>query len=115
MRAELTLYSFWTRFFLASTDVARSEKERGEVLAALTPNREAADDIGQYFFNKTRELLTSSSYSLVGGKSRCSDVVRDVFKYVPIYWAASEIVSRTLSYMSQVKAYFGHVSRPVYL
>jgi hypothetical protein len=81
------------RFFLASADPARGEREQRAVLGALLYTPESPNKIGQYFYNKTRELITANSFSLVGGKSRCVDVVRHVLRHVPVYWAATEIVS----------------------
>lgn len=36
----------------------------------------------------TRQLVESSSFTLVGGKVRGLDVVRYVFKIVPVFWVA---------------------------
>jgi hypothetical protein len=83
------------RFFLASHDPARGEREQREVLGALLNTPEAEAKIGQFFYTKTRELITAASFTLVGGKSRCVDVVQYVLRQVPIYWVATEIV-RTL-------------------
>jgi hypothetical protein len=81
------------RFFLASADAAQGEKQQREVLGALLHSPEAADSIGRFFFDKTRELVAAASYSQVGGKTSSVDIVRDVLKYVPLYWAATELVS----------------------
>jgi linoleate 10R-lipoxygenase len=78
-------------FFLASADPARGEREQRAVLGALLYTPESPNKIGQYFYNKTRELITANSFSLVGGKSRCVDVVRYVLRHVPVHWAATEI------------------------
>jgi hypothetical protein len=80
-----------TGFFLASADVAAGEKERRGVLAALLGPADAADNIGKFFYQKTRELVVSNSFVVVGGKTHSVDIVRDVFKFIPIHWAACEI------------------------
>lgn len=51
------------------------------------------DQILQFFYDKTRALMQSESYSLVGVKTRSLDIVRDVLKYIPIHWASSFFVS----------------------
>jgi hypothetical protein len=58
------------------------------MLAAPAP----MDKIGTFFYSKTRELIASNSFALVGGKTRNVDIVRDVFKFIPIHWAATEVV-----------------------
>jgi hypothetical protein len=78
-------------FFLASADVAAGEKEQREVVAALLALPDAVDKIGTFFYSKTRELILSNSFAGVGGKTHSVDIVRDVIKFIPLYWAASEI------------------------
>ncbi|KAH7914862.1 heme peroxidase [Hygrophoropsis aurantiaca] len=75
-------------FFIASEN---GPKEQSELLNILTPSPEAIGKIEKYFFNKTKELINSYSFSLVGDKTRAVNIVRDVLKFVPIHWAASEI------------------------
>ncbi|KAH7890809.1 heme peroxidase [Phlebopus sp. FC_14] len=75
-------------FFTASVD---GPKEQKEFLDALTPSPDAIDNIGKYFYNKTRELIEVNSFALIGTKTRSVNIVRDVLKLVPVYWAASEI------------------------
>ncbi|EGN96758.1 hypothetical protein SERLA73DRAFT_93339 [Serpula lacrymans var. lacrymans S7.3] len=75
-------------FYTASEN---GEEEKKEFLGALAPSTEAADAIGKYFFKKTTELIKVKSFSLVGENVRGVNVVRDVLKYVPIYWAATEV------------------------
>jgi linoleate 10R-lipoxygenase len=81
------------RFFLASDDPARAEKERKEVVGALAGTPEASKHIGQFFHDKTRELIGIHSYKLVGGKVNAVDIVRDVLNVVPLHWAAAELAS----------------------
>jgi hypothetical protein len=65
------------------------------MLGALVNAPVAADNIGEFFHRKTCQLITSNSYTLVGGQTHNIDVVRDVLNHVPLYWAATEIVSDT--------------------
>ncbi|KAF9240691.1 heme peroxidase [Melanogaster broomeanus] len=74
-------------FFSASSD---ADKMRNEFLGALAPP-EAIDKIRQYFYKKTCELIVASSCSLIGENTKAVNVVRDVLKLVPVYWAASEV------------------------
>lgn len=64
-----------------------------QFLSALAPTPEAVDKIGEYFYVKTRELIDQNSLPYIGTNTRSVNIVRDVLKYVPVYWAASEIVS----------------------
>ena len=67
-------------------------KAQEKVYKALADSPESIEQIGRFFYDTTRTLIGSQSYKLVG-KNICGvDVVRDVLKYVPVYWAASEIV-----------------------
>ena len=58
----------------------------------LLPKPDSGDDVAQYFYNKTRELMESKSFSLTDKNLKNVDIVRDVLKNVPIYWAATQIV-----------------------
>lgn len=62
-----------------------------KVYKALTDSSESVNKIGKYFYDTTRELIESCNYSLVGKKTYGVDIVRDVLRIVPVYWAASEI------------------------
>ncbi|KAI6113067.1 heme peroxidase [Pisolithus sp. B1] len=69
--------------------------EEGEIhrqlLGALTPSPEAVQKTGDYFYNKTRELIEQNSVPLIGTKTRSINIVSDVLKHVTVYWAATEI------------------------
>ncbi|KAI0819154.1 linoleate diol synthase [Trametes gibbosa] len=75
-------------FFIASTDPARAAREQRAMLDVLVgaPGGEGA--VRRYFFEKTRELILSESCATVASAVRSVDVVRDVFKAVPIHWVA---------------------------
>jgi linoleate 10R-lipoxygenase len=68
--------------------VVPDAKERSQAIAALAKDTASIDKIGQYFFDRTKELLLSNSFSLVGRSTKVVDVVRDVLKVVPVMWAA---------------------------
>jgi len=78
------LFSFYT---------GQGETEQEKVVEALVDWSESTDKIGKYFYETTSRLMKSNSFSLVGGKVHGVDIVRDVFRVVPIAWAAADIVS----------------------
>ncbi|KAF9223967.1 heme peroxidase [Gyrodon lividus] len=80
-------------FFSASTD---AEQIRKEFVSALAPSPEAIDKIGQYFYKKSSELIVASSCTLINTNTKSVNIVRDVLKLVPVYWAASEVAGISL-------------------
>jgi hypothetical protein len=50
------------------------------------------DQIVQYFYQKTRELIKVKSYSLTDKSTKYVDIVRDVLRFLPIHWAATSLV-----------------------
>jgi linoleate 10R-lipoxygenase len=68
--------------------VVPNAKERSQAIAALAKDSAAIDKIGEYFFDQTRKLLLSNSFSLVGKSTKVVDIVRDVLKVVPVMWTA---------------------------
>ncbi|KAH9007629.1 linoleate diol synthase, partial [Lactarius hengduanensis] len=83
-------------FFLASNNDAESQRDQTEVLRVLRASPEQADQIAQYFYEKTRELINIKSYSLNDKNVKYVDIVRDVLRYVPLHWAATELAGLTL-------------------
>lgn len=79
------------RFYTAGTDT-----EQAIITGALAKTPEATDKIGKFFYEATLKLITAGSFSLVGKKTHGVDIVRDVLKLVPIYWASADIVSVVL-------------------
>ncbi|KAI0260103.1 linoleate diol synthase [Gloeopeniophorella convolvens] len=83
-------------FFLASNDDAQSQRDQREVLRLLQATPEGADKIAHYFYEKTRALIKEKSYTLADKNLKMVDIVRDVLRYVPLYWAATELAGLTL-------------------
>ena len=79
------------RFFLASNNEADSQQDQREVLRVMGAPDET-DHIAHYFYEKTRELITLKSYSLTDKNIKFVDIVRDVLRYVPLHWAATDLV-----------------------
>ena len=79
------------RFFLASNKEAECQRDQREVLRVMGAPGET-DQIAHYFYEKTRELIKLKSYSLTDKNTKYVDIVRDVLCYVPLHWAASELV-----------------------
>lgn len=67
-----------------------------KVYKALGDTPDSINKIGRFFYEKTRELIDARSFSLVGKKTNGVDLVREVLKYVPVYWAASDIAGFSL-------------------
>lgn len=53
------------------------------------------ESIGRYFHDTTQKLIAENSFTLVGGMSFGVDVIKNVIRLVPVYWAASDLVSRS--------------------
>ncbi|KAG1742705.1 heme peroxidase [Suillus paluster] len=75
-------------FFSASEN---GVKEQKQFISALAPSPEAVSKIGTYFYTKTQELIEQHSLTLIGKKTRAVNIVRDVLKFVPLHWAATEV------------------------
>ncbi|RPD64148.1 heme peroxidase [Lentinus tigrinus ALCF2SS1-6] len=74
-------------FFIASNDPAKASREQRDLLKALLGAQGAQDNIKQFFYEKTRELMQRESCQSVGTSVHTVDIVRDVLRVVPIYWA----------------------------
>ena len=81
------------RFFIASNEPSKAAREQRELVEALVGKGGGEDNVKRFFFEKTRELVERESCRAVGSSTRTVDVVRDVLKVVPIYWAC-DMVSR---------------------
>ena len=84
-------------FFLATDAPDRGEREQRQVFKALAETAEQVDAITKFFYEYTKAVISKESYKLVGGKKSALDIVRDVFRVVPIQWVATEVVSGTFS------------------
>ncbi|OJT01856.1 Linoleate 10R-lipoxygenase [Trametes pubescens] len=73
-------------FFIASADPARAAREQRAMLDVLVGGEGGESAIRRFFFEKTRELILRESYTAVASPVRSVDIVRDVFKAVPIHW-----------------------------
>ncbi|KAF8265060.1 linoleate diol synthase [Lactarius quietus] len=82
-------------FFLASNKEAENQRDQREVLRIMGAPDET-DHVANYFYEKTRELIHVKSYSLTDKSIKFVDIVRDVLRYVPLHWAASELAGLTL-------------------
>ena len=84
-------------FFLATDAPERGEREQRQLLKALAETPQQVDAITKFFYENTKNLIAKESYTLVGGKKSGVDIVRDVFRVVPILWVATEVVSEAFS------------------
>jgi len=83
-------------FFLASNNDVESQRDQREVLRVLSASPAEAGKIAQYFYERTRKLIISKSYTLADKGVKYVDIVRDVLRYVPLYWTATELAGLTL-------------------
>ena len=70
------------------------EKEKQAVLDILN-SPDLVEAIGKFFYDTTKKLITSESYTYVDGKFCGVDLVRQVLRVVPICWVAIDLVSLT--------------------
>jgi linoleate 10R-lipoxygenase len=87
------LTKYHDRFFLASNNDTESQHDQHEVLRVLQSSPDQADKIAHYFYERTRKLIISKSYTLADKGIKFVDIVNDVLRYVPLYWTATELVS----------------------
>ena len=79
------------RFFIASNEPSKAAREQRELVEALVGKGGNEENVKRFFFDKTRELMERESCRAVGSSTRTVDVVRDVLKVVPIYWACDMV------------------------
>lgn len=58
----------------------------------LQASPDQAEKIAHYFYERTRKLIISKSYTLADKGIKYVDIARDVLRYVPLYWTATELV-----------------------
>ena len=80
------------RFFIASGDPSRGERDQREVLRVLTSEASSDEKIALSFYQKTKALIDEKSFTLTDKTVKSVDIV-DALRFVPIRWVASEIVS----------------------
>ena len=80
-------------FFLATDAPERGEREQRQLLKALAETPEQVAAITKFFYDNTKALVAKGSFQFVGGKRNGLDIVRDVFRVVPIQWVATQVVS----------------------
>ncbi|KAI9509771.1 linoleate diol synthase [Russula earlei] len=83
-------------FFLASNNDAESQRDQREVLRVLQSSPDQPEKIARYFYERTRKLIISKSYTLAPKGVKFVDIVYDVLRYVPLYWTATELAGLTL-------------------
>ncbi|KAF7308570.1 Heme peroxidase [Mycena chlorophos] len=68
--------------------IVDSEEKRKELYTKLFASPDLLNKTATFFHETTKRLISSASFKLVGGKTAIVDIVRDVLKLVPAYWAA---------------------------
>ena len=74
----------------------RGEREQKQVLKALAETSEQVDAIIKSFYETTKALIAEESYKLDGERS-VLNIVRGVFRTVPIRWVATQVISEPFS------------------
>lgn len=81
-----------TRFFIASGDPARGERDQREVLRVLTAEEGSTNTIAMLFYQTTKAVIDEKSFTLSDKRIKNVDIV-DALRFIPIRWVATEIVS----------------------
>ena len=74
----------------------RGEREQKQVPKALAETSEQVDAIIKSLYETTKALTAEESYKLDGERS-VLNIVRGVFRVVPIRWVATQVVSEPFS------------------
>ena len=71
-----------------------SQRDQREVLHVLqaAPGHWQSEKIAQYLNERIRKLIASKSFTVSDKGIKMVDIVRDVLRYVPLHWAATELV-----------------------
>lgn len=88
----LLLANYYGSFFLASNNDTESQRDQREILRVLQASPDQTEKIAHYFYERTRKLIISKSFSLTDDGIKFVDIVREVLRYVPLYWTATELV-----------------------
>lgn len=88
-----------TRFFIASGDPARGERDQREVLQVLTAEEGSTNTIAMSFYQTTKAVIDEKSFTLSDKRIKNVDIV-DALRFIPIRWVATEIVSSQLFFSS---------------
>jgi len=99
-------------FFLSTDTPERGEREQRQVFKALADTPEKVDAITKFFYENSKALIAKESYRFVDGKRSGLDIVRDVFRVVPIQWVATQVVSETSRMMSKADQKLLFLRRP---
>ncbi|KAF9650781.1 heme peroxidase [Thelephora ganbajun] len=83
-------------FFLATDAPERGEREQRQLFKALAETSEQADAITKFFYDTTKALIAKQSYKFIGVERSALDIVRDVFRVVPVQWVATQVAGITL-------------------
>lgn len=84
------IFPGYTGFLTTLDDPVRNQAATLAIQEIFVPAT-SLQGLGQWFFNKTTQLVKEKSYKVVD-KRRSVDIVRDVFRLVPVHWSATEVV-----------------------
>lgn len=84
------IFPGWNGFLTTLDDPIRNQAATKEIQDTFVPAA-TLHALSQWFFERTTELIRGKSYVIVD-KRRSVDIVRDVFRLVPVHWSATQVV-----------------------
>ncbi len=75
-------------------DKAAFHRAREQIHNVFVP-KDSLDATGKWFFDKTLELIKGNSQGLIDDRKRHVDVVKDVFRLIPVHWISIVVVCTT--------------------
>ena len=104
---------YYYRFFLASNNDEETQRDQQEVRHVLQAVPDQSEKIAQYFQEKTRKLMVSKSFTVSNKGINMVDIVRDVLRFMPLHWAATEVVCTSdISYSDVAERKMNSDNRP---
>ena len=80
-------------FYTTSIDT----KSENPIVAAFAKSINSLANIGQFFYEKTIELIDLNAWTLAGDTTKAVDLVRDVLNAAPIAWITDEVGGQSVS------------------
>lgn len=84
------IFPGWSGFLTTLDDPIRNQAATKEIQDTFVPTA-TLQSLSQWFYERTTELIRGKSYVIVD-KRRSIDIVRDVFRLVPVHWSATQVV-----------------------
>ena len=78
--------------FLSHIDDRSAFNAAREQIRNVFVPKDSLDATGKWFFEKTLELVKGNSQAFIGNKKHYVDVVKDVFRLIPVHWVSFIVV-----------------------